>query len=62
MSIWMESTAKFASFCELFAREILIEKRGPIDCYIEAIFIIRFLVAHVMISQAHAVGDFPIQD
>ena len=62
MAIRIESAAKLASFCELVARKVCVEMRGPVDADIASILIVRLLIAHVMVSQAHAVADFPIQN
>ena len=61
MAIWIESAAKLASFCELVAGKVGVEMRGAVDADIPAILIVRLLKTHVMISQAHAVGHFPVQ-
>ena len=34
---------------------------GPVDPDIAAILIVRLLKTHVMVSQAHAIGHFPVQ-
>ena len=63
MAIRIEGAAKLATFCKFFAWKVLIEQSGPVDGDIEAILVlIGLLITHVMISQAHAVADFPIQN
>ena len=60
MAIRIEGAAKLASFCEFLARKVGVEMSGPVDADIAAILIVRLLEAHVMVSQAHAVGHFPV--
>ena len=62
MAIRIEGAAKLATFGEFFAWKVLIEQSGPVDGDIEAILIVRLFVAHVMITQTHAVTDSPIQN
>ena len=61
MAIRIEGAAKLAPFCKFFARKVGVEMRGPVDADIAAILIVRLLKTHVMVSQAHAVGHFPVQ-
>jgi len=61
MAIRMAGAAKLAPFCEFLARKVGVEMRGPVDTDITAILIVRLLKTHVMVSQAHAVGNFPVQ-
>ena len=61
MAIRIEGAAKLAPFCEFVARKVGVEMRGPVDADITAILIVRLLKTHVMVSQAHAVGHFPVQ-
>ena len=60
MAIRIKSTAKLASFCELVARKVGVEMRGPVDTNIAAILIVCLLKTHVMVSQAHAIGHFAV--
>jgi len=61
MAIRIEGAAKLLPFCKFLAWKVLIEQRGSIDGDIESILVIRFLIPHVMVAEAHAVAHFPIQ-
>ena len=62
MAIRVEGAAELGALSKFVARKVCVEMRGPVDGNIEAILIfVRLLVAHVMVSQAHAVGNFPVQ-
>ena len=61
MAIRIEGAAKLATFCEFFTWKVFIESSGPVDGDIAAILVVRLLEAHVMVSQAHAIGHFPVQ-
>ena len=60
MAIRIEGAAKLVPFCKFVARKVGVEMRGPVDANIAAILIVRLLKPHVMVSQAQAVGDFPV--
>ena len=60
MAIRIEGAAKLVPFCKFCAREVSVEMRAPIDADIAAIFIVRLLKTHIVVSQAHAVGHFPV--
>ena len=57
MAIRIEGAAKLSSFCKFCAREVGVEMRAPVDADIAAIFIVRLLKTHVVVSQTQAVGN-----
>ena len=60
MAIRIEGAAKLASFCKFLTGEVGVEMSGAVDTDIAAILIVRLLVAHVMVSQAHAIRHCPV--
>ena len=62
MALGIKGSAELLSFGKFFAWKIFIEVGGPVDGDIAAILVVRLLESHVMVSQAHAIGHFAIQD
>ena len=62
MTSGVKGSTKLLPFGEFLARKVGVEMRGPVDADITAIFVIGLLKTHVMVSQAHAIGNLPVQD
>ena len=62
MAIRREGASVLGALSEFLGGKVCVELSGPVVANIEAKLVVRLLITHVMISQAHAVADFPIQN
>ena len=61
MAFGIKSSAKLLSFGKFITRKIFVEVGGPVDGDIAAVLVVRLLETHVVVSQAQAIGHFPVQ-
>ena len=62
MAIGIKGATKLLSLGIFLTWKIFVEVGGTVDGNIAAILVVRLLEAHVMVSQAQAIGHLAVQD